>query len=232
MQKPAKKETALAIARGVNVRIAPRKARLVADYIRGKNVRHVYAFLESYRRKANPIVLNILKSAVANAVSKNANLDEDKLYVSEAFVDEGMTLKRMRPRAMGRGIGKIEIERADKNLKVTMHVARPGIIIGRKGEEAEKLKKQLASLTSQTLILNIKEIKKVDTDAQIIAFNIAQQIQRRVAFRRVIKRSMQSAMRFNIKGCKIMISGRLNGAEIARTEWIREGTYSSAHPEN
>ncbi|MGK5090734.1 30S ribosomal protein S3 [Deltaproteobacteria bacterium TL4] len=120
-------------------------------------------------------------------------------------------------------ISKIEIERTTRKIKINIFSARPGIIIGRKGDEVEKLKKSVAKLTTQEIVVNIKEIKRPEVDAQLIAENIASQLERRIAFRRAIKRSMTSAMRMNVEGCKIMVAGRLNGAEMARTEWIREG---------
>ncbi|MDT8446223.1 MAG: 30S ribosomal protein S3 [bacterium] len=122
------------------------------------------------------------------------------------------------------GVAKVEIERAAKNLKVFVHAARPGIIIGRKGEEAEKVKNSLARLVQKKdLVLNIKEIRRPETEAQLVADSIAQQLERRVAFRRVMKKTLQNVMRYNVSGCKIMVAGRLNGAEMARREWIHEG---------
>lgn len=122
------------------------------------------------------------------------------------------------------GIANIEIERAAKNLKIYIHAMRPGIIIGRKGEEAEKVKQNIAKIVnSQDLVVNIKEVRRPEVDTQLIANNIAMQLERRVAFRRVMKKTMQNVMRFDVTGCKIMVSGRLNGAEMARTEWIHEG---------
>ena len=109
-------------------------------------------------------------------------------------------------------ISKIEVERTSKKTKVNIFSARPGIIIGRKGDEVERLKNEL-----------IKEIKRPEIDATLIAENIASQLERRIAYRRAVKRSIQAAMRMNIAGCKVMVGGRLNGAEIARSEWIREG---------
>lgn len=120
-------------------------------------------------------------------------------------------------------VSKIEIERASKKVKVNIFSARPGIIIGRKGDEVERLKKKLSTMTDRELSINIKEIKKPESNAQLIAESVANQLEKRVAFRRAIKRSMSSALRMNIEGCKIMVSGRLNGAEMARSEWIREG---------
>jgi len=122
------------------------------------------------------------------------------------------------------GIASVEIERAAKNLKVYINAMRPGIIIGRKGEEADKVKKNIAKIVQhEDLVVNIKEVRRPELDAQLIANNIGTQLERRVAFRRVIKKTIQNIMRFNVTGCKIMISGRLNGAEMARTEWVLEG---------
>jgi len=121
------------------------------------------------------------------------------------------------------GISQVEIERAAQKVKVTIHSSRPGIIIGRKGESADALKDDLVRLTNREVTVNIKEVKRPEIDAQLLAENIATQLERRIAFRRAIKRSLASAMRLNIQGCKIMVSGRLNGAEMSRREWVREG---------
>jgi len=122
------------------------------------------------------------------------------------------------------GVAKVEVERAAKSLRVYIHAARPGIIIGRKGEEAEKVKQSLCRLVGQNdLVVNIKEIRRPETEAQLVADSIAQQLERRVAFRRVMKKTLQNVMRYNVGGCKIMVAGRLNGAEMARTEWTHEG---------
>ncbi len=121
------------------------------------------------------------------------------------------------------GISQVEVERAAQKVKVTIHSSRPGIIIGRKGEAADALKDDLARMTSRDVTVNIKEVKRPEIDAQLLAENIATQLERRIAFRRAIKRSLASAMRLNIQGCKIMVAGRLNGAEMSRREWVREG---------
>ena len=120
-------------------------------------------------------------------------------------------------------ISKIEVERTSKKTKVNIFSARPGIIIGRKGDEVERLKKELNKRNNHEVVVNIKEIKRPEIDATLIAENIASQLERRIAYRRAVKRSIQAAMRMNIAGCKVMVGGRLNGAEIARSEWIREG---------
>ena len=121
------------------------------------------------------------------------------------------------------GVSKIEIERAANKAKINIHTARPGIVIGKKGAEIEKLRGDLAKMTGGEVNLNIVEIRKPEIDAKLVAENIAQQLERRVAFRRAMKRAVQSAMRLGAQGIRINCGGRLGGAEIARTEWYREG---------
>ena len=121
------------------------------------------------------------------------------------------------------GVSRIIIERPHKKCRVTIYAARPGVIIGKKGADIDKLRKDLTSMTEGEVHLNIVEIRKPETDAQLIAENIAQQLERRVAFRRAMKRSMQSATRLGAKGIRIEVAGRLGGAEIARTESYHEG---------
>ncbi len=120
-------------------------------------------------------------------------------------------------------LSKIVIERPAKNARITLFSARPGVVIGKKGEDIENLRKQVAAIMSVPVTLNIEEIRKPELDAQIIAASIATQLEKRIMFRRAMKRAMQSAMRFGAQGIKIMSAGRLNGADIARTEWYREG---------
>lgn len=121
------------------------------------------------------------------------------------------------------GVSKIEIERAADKAKVNIHAARPGIIIGKKGSEIEKLKKDLDSMTGGETIINIMEVRKPEIDAQLVAENVALQLERRIAFRRAMKKSVTSALKFGAKGIRITCSGRLGGAEMSRTEWYREG---------
>ncbi|QNM97172.1 30S ribosomal protein S3 [Chitinimonas koreensis] len=120
-------------------------------------------------------------------------------------------------------VGRIVIERPAKNARITIHSARPGVVIGKKGEDIELLKRDLVKLMGVPVHINIEEIRKPETDAQVIADSIAAQLEKRVMFRRAMKRAMQNAMRLGAQGIKIMSSGRLNGIEIARTEWYREG---------
>jgi small subunit ribosomal protein S3 len=121
------------------------------------------------------------------------------------------------------GIARIEIERSAKRVRLRIFTARPGIVIGKKGSEIEKLKKELENLVSQEVLIDIQEVRKPEVDAQLVAENVAQQIERRVAFRRAMKRGVSSAMRFGAQGVKIICGGRLGGAEMARTEWYKEG---------
>jgi small subunit ribosomal protein S3 len=120
-------------------------------------------------------------------------------------------------------VGKIIIERPAKNAKITIFSARPGVVIGKKGEDIESLKAQLQKLLRVPVHINIEEIRKPELDAQLIADSIAQQLQKRIMFRRAMKRAITNAMRLGAQGIKIMSAGRLNGIEIARTEWYREG---------
>jgi len=120
-------------------------------------------------------------------------------------------------------VSKIVIERPHKKCRVTIHSARPGVVIGKKGADIEKLRKKVAELTDSDVVINIIEIRKPELDAQLVAESIAQQLERRVAFRRAMKRAVQSAMRLGAEGIRINCSGRLGGAEIARVEWYREG---------
>ncbi|MBW2514298.1 MAG: 30S ribosomal protein S3, partial [Deltaproteobacteria bacterium] len=121
------------------------------------------------------------------------------------------------------GISRIEIERSAKRVRLRIFTARPGIVIGKKGSEIEQLKRELESLISQEVLIDIQEVRKPEVDAQLMAENVALQIERRVAFRRAMKRGVSSAMRFGAQGVKIICSGRLGGAEMARTEWYKEG---------
>jgi small subunit ribosomal protein S3 len=121
------------------------------------------------------------------------------------------------------GISRVEIERAAKRIRVHVFTARPGIIIGKKGADIEALKKDLTNLTGKDVYINIREIKRPELDAQLVAESVAQQLERRVAFRRAMKKTVTNTMRFGAQGIKIHVAGRLGGAEMARREWYREG---------
>ena len=121
------------------------------------------------------------------------------------------------------GVARVIIERPHKKCRVTIHTARPGVIIGKKGADIEVLRKKLAAMTTSELHLNIVEVRKPELDAQLVGESIAQQLERRVSFRRAMKRAVQNAMRMGALGIRVNVAGRLGGAEIARTEWYREG---------
>ena len=129
----------------------------------------------------------------------------------------------LRSRLTQAGVSRVVIERPAKKARVTIHTARPGVVIGKKGADIEELRKSLSKMTGSDVHLNIVEIRKPELDAQLVAENIAQQLERRVAFRRAMKRAVQSAMRLGALGIRINCSGRVGGAEIARMEWYREG---------
>jgi len=121
------------------------------------------------------------------------------------------------------GVSKIEIERAASKAKINIHTARPGIVIGKKGAEIEKLKQELGRLTRKETFINIQEVRRPDLDAQLVTENVALQLERRVAFRRAMKEAVARAMRMGAQGIRVQCAGRLGGSEIARTEWYREG---------
>ena len=121
------------------------------------------------------------------------------------------------------GVARVIIERPHKKCRVTIHTARPGVIIGRKGADIETLRKKLSAITDSELHLNIVEVRKPELDAQLVGESVAQQLERRVSFRRAMRRAVQNAMRMGALGIRVNVAGRLGGAEIARTEWVREG---------
>ena len=129
----------------------------------------------------------------------------------------------IKKRLASMGVSKIEIERASTKVKINIHTSRPGLVIGKKGSGIDSIKADLQKLTKNEIFLNIQEVRRAELDAQLVAENIALQLERRVAYRRAMKKSVQTTMKFGAKGIKIMCSGRLSGAEIARREWYREG---------
>jgi len=137
---------------------------------------------------------------------------------------EDLELKNsLRERLKAAGVSSIEVDRPGNKLRITIHTSRPGIIIGRKGAEIEKLKQDLAKKTKREVFIDIQEVHKPELDAQLVSESIALQLEKRVAFRRAMRKAVDSALRFGCKGIKVRVSGRLNGAEIARTEWYLQG---------
>ena len=132
--------------------------------------------------------------------------------------------KYIKNNVVNSGISKVMIERTAKKCFVTIYTSRPGFVIGKKGSDIEKIKKKIAKFTKNEVTLNIKEVKRPELNSYLVAENIAQQLVKRIAYRRAMKRAMQSALRLGAKGIKVCVSGRLGGNEIARTEWLREGS--------
>ncbi|MCS7163408.1 MAG: 30S ribosomal protein S3 [Thermodesulfovibrio sp.] len=152
---------------------------------------------------------------------------ESRWFAKKGYADkliEDLKLRKMlKEKLYHAGISRIEIERVGEKIKILIFAARPGIIIGKKGSEVEKLKKEVEEKTGKQATIDIKEVRRPELDAQLVAENVALQIEKRVAYRRAMKRAVASSMRFGAKGIKISCAGRLAGAEIARTEWYREG---------
>ena len=169
-------------------------------------------------QKVNPngFRLGVSKKQNANWYAKGKDF-------SKNLIEDLKVRKYLGTRLKNSSISKIELERTADTFIVNIHTARPGIIIGKRGEEIENLKKAVVKIVKGPSQINIKEVKKPDLDATILAEGVAQQLEKRVMFRRAMKRTVQSALRQSAKGVRIEVSGRLNGAEIARTEWYREG---------
>jgi len=152
----------------------------------------------------------------------------DSKWYAEAdyakLLHEDLAIRKfLKKRLYSSGVSKIEIERAANKTKINIFTARPGLIIGKKGTEVETIKKELAQITSKEIYITITEVRKPELDAQLVAENVALQLERRIAFRRAMKKSVTSTLKFGAKGIRITCSGRLGGAEMSRTEWYREG---------
>ena len=171
-------------------------------------------------QKINPVGLRLGITRTWDSRWYAKRADIAKLVHEDVKVRDFLDKKSFRRE----GISKIEIERKSNNkLRITIHTAKPGVIIGRGGDKIDEVKKDLEKLTGKSVFLNIQEIKQPDTDAKLIAENIAMQLEKRVSHRRATKQVISRALRAGAKGIKILCSGRLNGAEIARREWVREG---------
>jgi len=142
---------------------------------------------------------------------------------AEYILEDYKLRKFIKDKLYHAGVSRIEIERSSKRVRLRIYTARPGIVIGKKGAEISQIKKDIEKITDREISIDIQEVRKPEIDAQLVAENVALQITRRVAFRRAMKRGVSSAMRFGALGVKIICSGRLGGAEMARTEWYREG---------
>src|SRR2546421_10294829 len=169
-------------------------------------------------QKVNPIGLRLGINRTWDSRWYSGKNDYGKLLHEDIKIREDLSeaLKQA-------AVSKIVIERPHKKCRVTIHSARPGVVIGKKGADIEKLRRKVVALTDSDVVINIVEIRKPELDAKLVAESISQQLERRVAFRRAMKRAVQSAMRLGAEGIRINCSGRLGGAEIARVEWYREG---------
>ena len=143
---------------------------------------------------------------------------------SKFLIEDYKIRQYIRKNIINSGVSEIIIERSSKKCSVSIHTSRPGFVIGKKGADIEKIKSKISKITDSEVFVNIKEIKKPELNAYLVAENIAQQLVKRISYRRAMKRAMQSAMRLGAKGIKVCVSGRLAGNEIARTEWLREGS--------
>ena len=147
-----------------------------------------------------------------------------KKEFGQFLIEDYKIREHIRKNVINSGVSRILIQRSAKKCTVTIYTSRPGFVIGKKGSDIEKIKKKLSKISTHTVTLNIKEIKKPELNAYLVSENIAQQLVKRVSFRRAMKRAMQSALRLGAKGIRVCVSGRLAGNEIARSEWLREGS--------
>jgi len=168
--------------------------------------------------KVNPIGIRL-------GISKdwNSKWYAPKREFAQNLVADLKVRELLKTRLAQAGVSKIQIERPAKNARITIHTARPGVVIGKKGEDIEKLRNDVSKIMGVPAHINVNEVRKPEIDAQLVAESIAQQLERRIMFRRAMKRSVQNAMRLGALGIKVNVAGRLNGAEIARSEWYREG---------
>ena len=173
-------------------------------------------------QKVNPIGLRLGINRGWDSIWFAKKKEYGKLLVEDHKIRD-----YIKKNTVNSGVSQVVIERTAKKCIVSIYTSRPGFVIGKKGADVDKIKRKLSKISSSEISLNIKEVKKPELNAYLVAENIAQQLVKRIAYRRAMKRAMQSAMRLNAKGIKVMLSGRLAGNEIARTEWLREGSIPS-----
>src|SRR5438552_1681724 len=211
------------------IRTSAQKAGLVLDLIRGKDVNKALATLKFARKSVAEDIHKLLRSAIANAQQKEGfGGDVDRLFVSACYANQGPSQKRVRPAPMGRAFRVLK-----RTAHLTVQVSeRPAKAIAAPGEAGRRPragapKKRAAAepqkRTSREVFINIQEIQKPELDAQLISESVAMQLEKRVAFRRAMRKAVESALRFGARGIKVRVSGRLNGAEIARSEWYLHG---------
>ena len=170
-------------------------------------------------QKVNPIGIRLGNTRGWDSVWFAKKGEYGKLLIEDYKIRE-----YIKKNIVNSGVSEVKIERTSKKCIVTIHTSRPGFVIGKKGSDIDKIKKNLSKISTSEISLNIKEVKKPELNAYLVAENIAQQLVKRIAFRRAMKRAMQSALRLGAKGIRVCVAGRLAGNEIARTEWSREGS--------
>jgi small subunit ribosomal protein S3 len=170
-------------------------------------------------QKVNPIGLRLGINRGWDSIWFSKKRDYGKFLIEDYKIRE-----HINKNVVNSGVSKVLIERTSKKCIVTIYTSRPGFVIGKKGSDIDKIKKNLSKISSSQVILNIKEVKKPELNAYLVAKNITEQLVKRIAFRKTMKRAIQSALRLGAKGIKVCLSGRLAGNEIARTEWLREGS--------
>ena len=170
-------------------------------------------------QKLNPICFRLGINRSWDSILYSKKNDYSKFLIEDYKIRQ-----YIRKNIINAGVSEIIIERPSKKCSVSIHTSRPGFVIGKKGSDIEKIKNKISKITDSEVYVNIKEIKKPELNAYLVAENIAQQLVKRIAYRRAMKRAMQSTMRLGAKGIKVCVSGRLAGNEIARTEWLREGS--------
>ena len=170
-------------------------------------------------QKVNPIGLRVGISRGWDSIWFAKKRDYGRLLIEDYKIRA-----YIKKNVINSGVSQVIIERTSKKCIVTIHTSRPGFVIGKRGSDVEKIKKNLSSITNSEVSLNVKEVKKPELNAYLVAENIAQQLVKRIAYRKTMKRAIQSALRLGAKGIRVCLSGRLAGNEIARTEWLREGS--------
>jgi len=173
-------------------------------------------------QKVNPIGFRLGINRGWDSIWFSKKREYGKLLIEDYKIRE-----YVKKNVVNSGVSQVLIERTSKKCIISIYTSRPGFVIGKKGSDIEKIKNKLSNLSENEIILNIKEVKKPETNSFLVAENIAQQLVKRISYRRAMKRAMQSALRLGAKGIKVSISGRLGGNEIARTEWLREGSVPS-----
>ena len=173
-------------------------------------------------QKVNPVGLRVGINKNWDSIWFAKKQDYGKLLIEDFKIR-----KYIKANVVNSGVSQVKIERTSKKCIVTIYTSRPGFVIGKKGSDVEKIKKHLTEISSGDISLNIKEIKKPELNSYLVAENIAQQLVKRIAYRKTMKRAIQSAVRLGAKGIRVSLSGRLAGNEIARTEWLREGSIPS-----